>query len=90
MRCAGLLRKRGEDAAGLTLDATLADQLDPAGGAALAALAADAACAWWRPGHPGWTICPLDSDEFLRGHGAGAGPRAACLPMQARARGGMR
>jgi len=83
---AGLLRKRGEDARGLTLDATLASQLDPAGGEQLAGLARGAADAWWRPGHPGWTVCPHDSDEFLRTYGAVGGLGVSCLPMQARLR----
>jgi len=23
--------------------------------------------AWWQPGHPGWTIWPADSEQFMRG-----------------------
>ena len=22
---------------------------------------------WWRPGHPGWSIWPADSEQFIRG-----------------------
>ena len=67
MSCAGLLRKRGEDTASVTMEATLAGQLNAAGEAQLAALARAAAEAWWRPGHPGWSIWPAESEQFLRG-----------------------
>ena len=22
---------------------------------------------WWRPGHPGWSVWPADSEQFVRG-----------------------
>jgi len=41
-----------------------------------------AALAWWRAGHPGWAIWPVDTEAFMRNAQARArraGARAACL-----------
>ena len=40
-----------------------------------------AAEAWWRPGHPGWTIWPADSEQFVRGV-VEAGSAASLSPIQ--------
>lgn len=67
----------------MTMEATLAGQLDAAGDAQLAALARAAAEAWWRPGHPGWSIWPADSEQFQRSVcGAASAVQVSVVPAE--------
>ena len=83
---AGLLQKRGVDSgsADETMEATLTGQLGTQQRDLARRLQRQAALAWWRPGHPGWAIWPVDTEHFMRS--AQARPRAVhpssgCLPM---------
>ncbi len=39
--------------------------------------------AWWQPGHPGWTIWPADSEQFMRGVVEAATPSHAAIQVSA-------
>ncbi len=72
---AGLLQKRGADPEGAdaTMEATLTGQLGEKQRDLARRLQRQAALAWWRPGHPGWAIWPVDTEHFMRN--ASARPR---------------
>ena len=85
---AGLLQKRGADNGGAdeTMEATLTGQLGTTQRDLARRLQRQAALAWWRAGHPGWAIWPVDTEDFMRN--AQARPRAAvCLCAARRALG---
>ena len=76
---AGLLQKRGADNGGAdeTMEATLTGQLGTTQRDLARRLQRQAALAWWRAGHPGWAIWPVDTEHFMRN--AQARPRAAIV-----------
>ena len=65
---AGILSGKGPQAGGsqVEMEALLAQHpaYDKAGAAWLQARAYDC---WWKPGHPGWSVWPADSEQFIRG-----------------------
>lgn len=69
-RCdvAGLLSRKGGQSGGtqVEMDAILA-QHPMYDRSAVAWLQQQACQCWWRPGHPGWSIWPADSEQFIRG-----------------------
>ena len=68
MRFAGLLHKKGLNRSGqqVEMEATLTQQpgFDRSHAAWLQQQAIEC---WWRPGHPGWSVWPADSEQFIRG-----------------------
>ena len=64
-RPVGLLTKKASDGAQTTMEATLMAQQTPAQRDQVRSLQPQAAASWWQPGHPGWAIYPVDSDQFL-------------------------
>jgi hypothetical protein len=64
-RPVGLLTKKGSDGAQTTMEATLVAQQTPQQRERVRALQPQAIASWWEPGHPGWAIYPVDSDQFL-------------------------
>jgi hypothetical protein len=64
-RPVGLLTKKAQDRAQTTMEATLMAQQTPSQRDQVAALQPQAAQAWWAPGHPGWAIYPVDSEQFM-------------------------
>ncbi len=68
-RAPGLLEKRGPDAGGggaAEMEATLTGQLGGPQRDLARRLQRAAALAWWRAGHPGWAIWPVDTEAFMR------------------------
>lgn len=59
----GLLQRRIEGGEA-KVEATLMDQQTPAQRELVRQLQPRAADAWWEPGHPGWAIFPMDSEQF--------------------------
>jgi hypothetical protein len=64
-RPVGLLTKKAQDGVQTTMEATLMAQQTPGQRDQVRALQPRAAEAWWQPGHPGWAIYPVDSEQFL-------------------------
>lgn len=66
--CAGILSGKGPQAGGsqVEMEAMLAQHpaYDKGGAAWLQTRAYDC---WWKPGHPGWSVWPADSEQFIRG-----------------------
>lgn len=62
-RPVALLHKIGQN-----IQATLLEQLDPRQRELVQVLLAQAVQAWWKPAHPGWSLCLYNSEAFLH-HG---------------------
>ncbi|KAK9825131.1 hypothetical protein WJX81_002021 [Elliptochloris bilobata] len=69
----GLLQKGAAANGGLnaTMEATLTGQLGGQQRDLARRLQRQAALAWWRAGHPGWAIWPVDTEHFMRNAQAG-------------------
>ena len=63
--CAGLLQKKSQDGLQTTMEATLMAQQTPAQREQVRQLQPGAVASWWQPGHPGWAIYPVDSEQFM-------------------------
>ena len=64
-RPVGLLTKTSSNNMQTTMEATLMAQQSPAQRDQVRRLQPLAEISWWQPGHPGWAIYPLDSEQFL-------------------------
>ena len=64
-RPVGLLTKTTSSSGQTAMEATLMAQQTPAQRDQVRRLQPRAEAAWWQPGHPGWAIYPVDSDQFL-------------------------
>ena len=62
---AGLLQKKSQDGLQTTMEATLMAQQTPAQREQVRQLQPGAVASWWQPGHPGWAIYPVDSEQFM-------------------------
>ncbi|KAK9841626.1 hypothetical protein WJX74_008974 [Apatococcus lobatus] len=62
----GLLRKKAMAAGHVTMEATLPAQQNSQERETVVRLQQAASDCWWRPGHPGWSIWPADSEQFIR------------------------
>ena len=47
------------------MEATLMAQQTPGQREQVRQLQPQAVASWWQPGHPGWAIYPVDSDQFM-------------------------
>ena len=85
----GLLQKRGADNGGAdeTMEATLTGQLGTQQRDLARRLQRQAALAWWRAGHPGWAIWPVDTEHFICNAQARS-RAAACLGLLGNTPGG--
>ncbi|KAK9803602.1 hypothetical protein WJX72_004040 [[Myrmecia] bisecta] len=64
-RPVGLLQKKSQDGTQTTMEATLMAQQTPAQREQVRQLQPQAVASWWQPGHPGWAIYPVDSEQFM-------------------------
>ncbi|KAK9908084.1 hypothetical protein WJX75_002589 [Coccomyxa subellipsoidea] len=64
-RPVGLLQKKSQDGLQTTMEATLMAQQTPAQREQVRQLQPGAVASWWQPGHPGWAIYPVDSEQFM-------------------------
>lgn len=64
-RPVGLLQKKSQEGTQTTMEATLMAQQTPAQREQVRQLQPQAVASWWQPGHPGWAIYPVDSEQFM-------------------------
>lgn len=62
----GLLQKKQQSGKQTTLEASLVQRLGPAEKETVRKLQKKAAVCWWQPGHPGWAIWPVDTQQFIQ------------------------
>ena len=89
-RPVALLHKLG-DSGQTSIEATLMAQLTPDQRELVRTLQQHAVSFWWHPTHPGWSLCPYDSEKFLQtGALAGVGqlPDVPPMPLSESPRGG--